>query len=180
MKNTVQAGRKYSKQLIQKIMVVFVTGLPGTGKTFFSKKLAIDLHAVYLNSDQIRNRLFRHPRYTVADKWIVYDVMLKKMLEAIYEHKNVVLDATFYKNNVRKRFTRYLSGQPQTFFIEMTASEPVIKERLQTKREESQADYEVYKALKKEWEPLQTPHLTIKSGNIQEMMSETFQYLKTE
>jgi predicted kinase len=59
------------------------------------------------------------------------------------------------------------------------AEEYVVKKRLEKAREESEADFEVYKKIKTEWEPLTDEHLILQStdDNIHDMLEKTFDYL---
>ena len=83
-------------------MVILVLGLPGSGKSYFAERLAQKIHAEYLNSDQIRKEMFPDRTYSDSEKARVYEALLKKMQEAIDKEKDVVLDATFYKNKIRE------------------------------------------------------------------------------
>lgn len=161
-------------------MIVIVFGLPGSGKTFFAKALAKTIKATYINSDTIRETFPDPNRYSRQDKNIVYDMMLKKMLTAMHEGKTVVLDATFYKNDFRRRFSTYAREQDMLHFIEVVADESVIKHRL-SQRQDSHADFKVYRLVKSEWDPVEFPHLTIQSTdqNIDQMISQATEYLES-
>ena len=65
-------------------------------------------------------------------------------------------------------------------FIEVTAEEAVVKERLKQKRADSDADFEVYKLIKKQWEPLRGHRLMLISSNnnIEDMLHQAVGYLK--
>ena len=83
-------------------MVILVLGLPGSGKSYFAERLAQKIRAEYFNSDQIRKEMFADRTYSDLEKARVYEALLKKMQEAIDKEKDVVLDATFYKNKIRE------------------------------------------------------------------------------
>ena len=161
-------------------MIIIVFGLPGSGKTYFAKALANTLHATYINSDTIRETFPDPNRFSRVDKNIVYDMMLNKMLTAMHEGKTVILDATFYKNDFRRRFTSYVREQGDLHFIQITADESVIKKRL-AHRTNSHADFSIYQLVKADWDPVEFPHLTIQSTdhNINEMISKALEYLES-
>ena len=49
---------------------IAVSGLPGTGKSYFSRKLAERLPFLILESDALRKLLFPSPAYTAQEiKW---------------------------------------------------------------------------------------------------------------
>ncbi|NNE77594.1 MAG: ATP-binding protein [Pricia sp.] len=159
-------------------MVVLVLGLPGSGKSYFAKRLAEKIHAEYVNSDQLRKLLFSKRTYSEFEKAAVYEAMLKKMNEANAKKNNVVLDATFHKKSARALFVG--NTKEKICFIEIWADESIIKERLKKVRPFSEADYEIHKQIKQEWEPLEEDHLRLKSTdkNIDDMLQRAVDYLK--
>jgi len=161
-------------------MVVVVLGLPGSCKSYFANSLAESIDAVYINSDRLRKELFPKRTYSELEKAKVYEVMLKRMDEAIDQRKNLVLDATFYKNKTREPLMAKNRGE--VFFIEIQADEDIIKERLKENRPYSEADLGVYQLIKQLWEPLEHPHLTLQSTNtnIVTMLEKALQYLKDD
>ena len=119
------------------------------------------------------------PVYSREEKNIVYDMILNKALTEIHEGKTVVIDATFYKEDLRRRFITYLREPGMLHFIEIVADELLIKDRL-SGRQDSHADFTVYKLIKEDWDLAQFPHLTIQStnSNLNEMIATTLEYLK--
>src|SRR5579859_1631330 len=113
-------------------MIIIVLGLPGSGKSYFASRFAKLIHADYINSDRVRKSIFPVRSYSEKEKTSVYNEMLELMRRAIRQGKDLVLDATFYKNDVRKRFNDEARGD--IVFIEIAAEETVIKERLKQKR----------------------------------------------
>ena len=146
-------------------MVIIVFGLPGSGKSIFAERLASMLHASYISSDKIRKDMYTHPSYTAEEKHTVYKVMLDKMRVSMEENRNVILDGTFYSNEIRSRFIEATAGKIDLFFIEVTAEESVVRARLASQREFSDADLQVYMHINKLWEPLDEPHLMLRSDN---------------
>lgn len=161
-------------------MVILVLGLPGSGKSYFAERLAQKIHAEYSNSDQIRKEMFPDRTYSDSEKAMVYEALLKKMQEAIDKEKDVVLDATFYKNKIRESFITISKGK--IVFIEVWAEENIIQERLKKTRSFSEADLKVYQLLKRQWEPLEEPHLSLEStnNNIDAMLKKAVNFLKDD
>ncbi|MDN5203934.1 ATP-binding protein [Fulvivirgaceae bacterium BMA10] len=161
-------------------MVIIVFGLPGSGKTYFSVALAKELDAIYLGSDKLRKELLEQRSYLLAEKMMIYDELLENMSAHFTSKKDVVVDATFYRDEFREKFIKKLNSEHILFvFIEIVADEEVIKKRLGQPRQYSEADYEVYQNLKSEFQPFVSNHLILKSTNenLREMLLKTKKYL---
>ena len=146
-------------------MIVIVFGLPGSGKSYFASGLSTLINAEYINSDQVRKHMLGKRTYSLNEKLSVYQEMLLQMKEFLKQKRNLVLDATFYKNDIRKKFMDEAGLNGGITFIEVTADESLIRERLKTPRLDSDADFKVYKLIKEQWEPLYEPHLVLRSTN---------------
>lgn len=160
-------------------MIVIVFGLPGSGKSFFAERLAGMIGAEYINSDRLRKRMFAKRTYTLKEKLSVYEELLSSMRQALKENKNLVIDATFYKKDIRQSFIEE-AGASKLIFIEVEASEFIIRKRLNREREDSEADFNVYKTVKSQWEPMQEKHLQLEStdDNIDAMLKKAVKYIK--
>lgn len=159
-------------------MIVVVFGLPGAGKSYFAERLAARTKADYINSDYVRKKKYVKRTYSASEKLSVYDEMLTQMKQAIKEKKMLILDATFYKDAIRKEFEKEAGNN--ILFIEVKADEIVIKQRLKQKRLNSEADFDIYKLIKLQFEPMKAPHLTLHStdDNITYMINKALNYLK--
>ncbi len=157
-------------------MIIMVLGLPGSGKSYFAERLAKEIDAEYLNSDKIRKEIVPERTYSDKEKALVYKVMLNNMLDLSDKNKDVVLDASFYCNEMREPFLNY--SKTTLAIIEVWVDEDIIKQRLKKSRPYSEADFKVYQLLKQQWEPLQQPHLILESGDIGDMLSKAVKYLK--
>lgn len=159
---------------------VMVLGLPGSGKSYFASRLAKRINGDYVNSDRLRKELFPKRTYSNVEKVMVYEAMLKKMLEANSQARNFVLDATFHKKKSRELFIQRLRGK--IHFIEVWADEPLVKERLQHDRPYSEADFKIHQLIRDAWEPLEESHLRLQStnDNIDDMLEKAEAYLKDD
>ena len=160
-------------------MIIIVFGLPGSGKSFFAFHLANSLNAKYLNTDQVRREMYANRTYSTKEKMTGYDVMLEKTREAVEKKIDLVLDGTFYKKTIRRKFQNEVGGKDAIQFIEVIADENSIRARLAKPRILSEADLNIYKKIKNEWEPMREHHLIINSTNenIEKMMKEAEDYL---
>ncbi len=138
---------------IRRAPVILVTGLPGSGKTMLARELARSLNLVHLSSDAIRTTLQKRGRYDESNKELVYREMWTKAREVLDNNGKVVLDATFHKASRRKAFetlAREMHTRPVV--IQVKAGEEETRRRLQHKRPDSEADWQVYLLLKNEYE----------------------------
>jgi predicted kinase len=63
------------KNRLSQPILVYLYGLPGSGKTFVSRQLSELLGMAHLNSEQIRLELFEKPRYDASEQRIVKQLM---------------------------------------------------------------------------------------------------------
>jgi adenylylsulfate kinase len=86
--------------------VVYLTGLPGSGKSTIARALIPLLHqsgndAVLLRLDDIRKQFAPEANYSLAEREKVYHLLNEKALELYRQGKNVIVDATAYKKQWR-------------------------------------------------------------------------------
>jgi predicted kinase len=161
--------------------IVLVGGLPGSGKTYFSKRLAERINANYLSSDSMRKSLRARGKYDIKDKLLIY-LELVKVAESkvLNEHLPVIVDATFSHRAMRQPFMQLASKKSLPLkFIWVFADEQLIRKRTGKDREESEADYNVYLKIRDELEPLDIPHLAVESTdeNIEAMLRKGVTYI---
>ena len=161
-------------------MVVIVMGLPGSGKSYFASRLATAIEADYINSDRVRKTMIAKRTYSLQEKRSVYNEMLAQMKLAVKQKKNIVLDATFYKHSIRKKFIHEARNAGDIILIEVRAGESLIRERLKQAREDSEADYKVYKIIQAQWEALREKRLILQStnNNVNDMLHTAVDYLQ--
>lgn len=164
-------------------VLVMVMGLPGSGKSFFAKALAKEIRAEYLGSDELRKELGLMGKYSLDNKLTVYQEMFIRAKEIHKSGKSVVLDGTFFLQQVRDLvifLAKSLSWK--MYIIQIMAEEELITQRLSKPREDSEADYGVYQKIKSEFEPIQEKHLSLPSidGNLEENLEKALEFIKAD
>ena len=147
--------------------LIMVVGLPGTGKSTFSRALAGKLGARHLNSDIVRTELGLRDQYRPEDKARVYEELLNRSKNLLVSGHTVIVDATLYREDLRQPYldaARTLSCP--ILWIELHTPEESIKKRVAKQRAYSQADFAVYRKIKKDYEPLKEVHLSLNTDEM--------------
>ena len=160
-------------------MLVLVCGLPATGKSTVSRNIAGKLKATILSTDIIRKQLFSKPTYSSEEKRLIYKAMFLVAEYLLRSDRNVVLDGTFYKRSLRQKvYNVSKKTGSRLAVVECRATNNNIKRRMsrrsKRKNDLSDADYEVYKKIRGEFEPINRKHLVLdtsksKQKNIEEI-----------
>lgn len=142
--------------------LVVVFGLPGTGKTTVARALSGELGWMHLNTDVLRTELGKRQQYDEQTKAGIYKQILDRSERELENKKGVVLDGTFYKGALREPFVQLAGrfGIPLKW-IEVVAAQEVVRNRVGRKRPYSEADFQVYKKIKNEFESLKESHLIV-------------------
>jgi aminoglycoside phosphotransferase family enzyme/predicted kinase len=159
-------------------MLIILSGLPGTGKTSVAQELSQELAAVVLSTDEMRKRVLREFGYAERKKKRVYDEMFQVAQDQLIKGKNVILDATFFRQELRdKAFRIGQKCQERVFLVEVVCPEDTVKKRLQERKQEkndfSEADYRVYKIIEDKFESLQREHFVVNTENPEQWKKKT-------
>ncbi|MEL7250893.1 MAG: ATP-binding protein [Bacteroidota bacterium] len=147
--------------------LILITGLPGTGKTTFARALAGEMGLPHYNTDNTRNALGLRGKYDPATKELVYQRLLELTKEQLQHGDSVVVDATFYTPVLRQPFIDLANElEVPARWIELEASEEVIRTRVSFKRPDSEADFSVYLDLKEQYTAPSCPHLKMRSDEL--------------
>ncbi|MFO0882543.1 MAG: AAA family ATPase, partial [Candidatus Saccharimonadales bacterium] len=63
------------KSRLSRPVVIYMYGLPGSGKTFVARQLAETLGMAHLSSERIRYELFEEPRHDKAEHQVLTNLM---------------------------------------------------------------------------------------------------------
>lgn len=159
-------------------MIILVFGLPGTGKTYFSKHFADELGAVHLNTDIVREKLGFRGQYDEKTKQQVYNELFKQAQLELKNDTDIIIDGTFHLHRRRKQVERLAAEtNNRIYYIEIKADERTINKRLKKNRSHSDAKPDVYEELKNDFEPVEKDVLELWSEKKEEMIEKAKAYI---
>lgn len=147
---------------------IAVSGLPGTGKTYFCTKLAERLRFVILESDGLRKTLFPSPSYSPEESARLFRA-LHHLIEALLKRGvPLILDATNLSERNRERLYNIADRlDVKLVLVRVEAPPAVVYERLKSRVEgastqgNSDADWSVYQKMKPAVERIRRNHYAV-------------------
>jgi len=145
---------------------IVVSGLPGTGKSYFCSQLAERLPFIILESDTLRKALFPSPSYSLQESSRLFRavyLLIRKLLE---RGMPVILDATNLSERHRERLYSIADRLGvKLILVRVEAPPQVVHERLKTRMENSEgrsdADWEVYQRMKPTVQKIRRNHYAV-------------------
>jgi len=147
---------------------VIVSGLPGTGKSHFSRKLAEQLPSVILESDTLRKRLYPSPTYSAQESHRLFNACHRLIEELLGSGITVILDATNLVEQHRERLYRISQRlKVKQIIVRVEAPQEVVLQRLQgrfrgiDRGDNSDADSGVYQRMRAGAERIRRNHFVV-------------------
>lgn len=158
--------------------LIMVCGLPGSGKSTASRKIAERTGSYAFNTDIVRKQLLGKPEYTEEEKERVYSALLETAEKFLRNGKGVVLDGTFYREDLRRKAMDVAERTGSEFhMVEVVCDDETARKRMEKRKKKgsvSDADFGVYLKLKKQFEPIREKHAVIESGRNEDAQIERF------
>ncbi len=146
---------------------VVVSGLPGTGKSYFSSKLAEMLPFAVLESDALRKTLYPSPNYSADESARLFQVIHSLIEKLLKKGIPVILDATNLSERFRERLYNIADRLGVRLILVSTEAPPeVVHEGLTgqgatVSRGKSDAGWEVYQKMKPTVEKISRRHYVV-------------------
>jgi predicted kinase len=148
--------------------LIMVSGLPGTGKSFFCRKLAERLSFFILASDTLRKILFPSPQYKENENKRLFSACHVLMEELLRMGIPVIFDATNLLEHHREYFYRAAErAGARLILVWVEAPTEVVRQRILAREKaampqfDSEAGWEVYNKMKPRREKISRNHLVV-------------------
>lgn len=147
-------------------VLILMSGLPGSGKSYLSERLAVELSAVVIESDGVRKALFPQPTYSARESAVVHRTCQQTMRWLLSEGVRVIFDATNLVE-FQREILYHLAERSgaKLLIIRVVAPEEVIRERLVRRSADAQsasdADWRIYQRMSGREQTIRRPHLCI-------------------
>jgi len=147
-------------------VLVIVSGLPGTGKSYLSGKLAERAPLLVLESDALRKTLFSPPGYTASESSQLFSAIHILVEELLGKGISLILDATNLSERFRERLYSIADRLDVRMVLVRTKALPeVVRERLEARSRErenhSDADWAVYRRMRSSVERISRNHYVV-------------------
>lgn len=149
-----------------KPVFIAVSGLPGTGKSYFSRKLTERLPLVILESDALRKVLFPSPSYSQQESARLFRMCYFLIEMLLSKGIPVILDATNLVERYRERLYHIADRlNVKLLLVRVEAPPQLVKERLKARQVDaesfSDADWEVYQKMKPAVDRIRRRHFAV-------------------
>ncbi len=147
-------------------VLVAVSGLPGTGKSYFSTKLAEKLPFVILESDTLRKVLFSPPTYTARESASLFQAIHCLIERLLKKGISLILDATNLSESHREHLEHIAEQSGAKLVLVSVEAPPAIvqarlKARAGSRQHQSDADWSVYQKMKLYVEAIRRKHYAV-------------------
>lgn len=147
---------------------IVVSGLPGTGKSYFCRKLAERLPFSILGSDSMRKVLFPSPAYTPDESSRLFQACHRLIEELLQRGIPLIFDATNLLQQHREGLYRIanITGA-RLILVRVEAPPELVRDRLNQRAfrdgqdEKSDADWSIYQRMRSSAQRVRRNHFAV-------------------
>jgi len=166
--------------------LVVLSGLPGSGKSYFCRRLASRHPLACLESDALRKALFGQPTYSADESRRLFSACHLVLSRLLTRGVAAIFDATNLREVHRRQVYRIADDhKAKLILVHLQASPPVVHERLEARakgprsQDLSDAGPEVYERMQRDVEPIGRPHISVDtSADIEPAIATILQQLE--
>jgi predicted kinase len=148
--------------------IIVVSGLPGTGKSYFCRQLAERLPFLILESDALRKQLFPKPTYSAEESVSLFRAIYQLIEDFLKKGIPLILDATNLEERYRERIYNIAEkADAKLTLVSVKAPPELVQKRLKKRTENknvhdnSDADWAVYQKMKPAVEIIRRKHFSV-------------------
>jgi predicted kinase len=151
---------------VAKPVFIVVSGLPGTGKSYFCRQLAQRLPVIILESDALRKALFPLPTYSSPESSRLFRVCHLLIDRLLKRGTSLILDATNLSQGHRERLYAIADRlDVKLVLVRVEAPPEVVYHRLKARQEDSEgksdADWTIYRRMKPSVQKIRRNHYAV-------------------
>lgn len=158
-------------EAVAKPSFIVVSGLPGTGKSYFCNQLAQRLPFVILESDTLRKVLFPSPSHSSLESSHLFRAIHLLIEQLLKRGIPLILDATNLSERYREHLYRIADRLGiRLILVRVEAPPGVVQERLKARQDgsnpedNSDADWTVYQKMKSSVQKIQRNHYAVNTS----------------
>ena len=172
-------------------VLVVVVGLPGSGKSHFSRRLSEKFPLLVLEIDALRSALFGQPTHSQEESARLFRVVHRLIARLLKGNIPVLVDATNLVESHREVLYSIAEHQgAKLVLVWVEAPEEVVKQRLARRevdrdpQDRSKADWRVYQRMRDGVEPIRRDHYAVDTTRdiapvIEKVVRELNRWLRT-
>ena len=148
--------------------LVVVSGLPGTGKSYFCRRLAERTPVVILESDALRKVIFHSPSYSGDESADLFEAINRLAADLLAKGITPVVDATNLEEYHRERLYHVAEQRgARLIVVQIWAPPEVVHQRLLRRAgrkdpsDSSDADWQVYQRMRSNAEIIRRNHFKV-------------------
>jgi predicted kinase len=167
LRESLQVRYKYPEPTAVPVLVA-VSGLPGSGKSYFCRQLSARLRFPIVESDVMRKELVPVPTHSPTESQRLFQACHMLIKDLLQKGISVIFDATNLVEHHREQLYRIADSiKAKLIFIRVEAPPELVRQRLHQRQSDidpadsSDADWGVYQKMSRTVQPIQRNYFAV-------------------